>query len=379
MLEELRVRELGVIEDVDIVFLPGLTAITGETGAGKTLVVEALELLVGGRADPVIVRSGAAEATIEGRFNFDDEIVLRRIVPRAGRSRAEIDDKMAAVTALEARGRDLVDLHGQHTHQSLLRPAVQRAALDRFAGIDLEEVRALRRALAELDEEIASLGGDDRQQKRELDLLRFERDEIARAEIASADEDELLAEEEDVLRSAAGLKETVEFSYAVLHGEDRPGVLDRLGESRAQLERFDALRDQAARMRAAIAELDDLADELRRASERFEEDPERMEAVRVRRQLLHDLVRKHGADLGDVLRAGEVIAARIAEIESTDERRAGALLGREELRATLVAKEQAVGDERRKAAAVLGEAVEARLRHLGMRNARLEVVVGADG
>lgn len=379
MLEELRVRELGVIEDVDIVFGPGLTAITGETGAGKTLVVEALELLVGGRADPVVVRSGAEEASVEGRFELEREVVLRRVVPRAGRSRAEIDNKMVPVGALEERGRDLVDLHGQHTHQSLLRPVVQRSALDRFAGVDLEEVHALRRALAALDEEIAALGGDDRRRSRELDLLRFERDEIARAVIASAEEDERLAEEEEVLRSATALRESVGFAYAVLQGGERSGVLDQLGEARAQLERFDALQEPVARIRATIAELEDLADELRRSRDRFEEDPERMDEVRARRQLLHDLIRKHGENLGDVLHAAEEIGARIAELESTEQRRAAALARREELRAALADAERVVGDKRRDAASALALAVEKRLRGLGMRNARLEVVVGAEG
>jgi DNA repair protein RecN (Recombination protein N) len=384
VLEELRVRGLGVIEDVDIVFRPGLTAITGETGAGKTLVVEALELLVGGRADPVVVRSGAAEASVEGRFTIDeeaegDEIVLRRVVPHQGRSRAEIDDRMAPLSALEERGRDLVDLHGQHTHQSLLRPAVQRAALDRFAGVDLEDVRRLRRDLAELDDLIESLGGDERQRRRELDLLVFERDEISRAAIASADEDQRLAAEEEVLRQAAALKEAAAYSYAALQGVDRPGALDRLGEARSQLERFDALKDAAARLRASIAELEDLAAELRNAEERFEENPERLELVRVRRQLLRDLVRKHGESLDDVMRAADSIAKRIAEIESTDERRADALLRREAVAAALAVAERAVGDDRRRAAAALSEAIEKRLRDLGMRNARFSVRVGEEG
>ncbi|MFZ0059587.1 MAG: AAA family ATPase, partial [Acidimicrobiales bacterium] len=210
MLGELRVRELGVIEDVDIVFGPGLTAITGETGAGKTLVVEALELLVGGRADASIVRSGAVETTIEGRFVAGDaEVVLARTIPRTGRSRAAVDGRLAPLAALEEAGRDLVDLYGQHAHQSLLRPTTQRSALDQFAGVDLEPVRGLRREIAACDEELAALGGDERQRRRELDLLRFEADEIAAAAIVSADEDEALATEEETLRAAASLRESV--------------------------------------------------------------------------------------------------------------------------------------------------------------------------
>src|SRR3954470_7586182 len=148
MLVELRVRDLGVIGDLTLMLGNGMTAITGETGAGKTLVVEAIELLVGGRGDPVLVRPGAAEAVVEGRFvDGDDEIVLGRVVPASGRSRAYIDGRMAPVAALAEAGSRLVDLHGQHAHQSLLQPAAQRGALDAFAGVDLDPLRTVRAAV----------------------------------------------------------------------------------------------------------------------------------------------------------------------------------------------------------------------------------------
>ena len=138
MLTELMVTDLGVVSELSVVFGPGMTALTGETGAGKTLVVGAIDLLVGGRADGGVVRHGAQEAIVEGRFELgDDEVVLRRVVPREGRSRAYVNGRLATVGELSEWGRRLVDLHGQHAHQSLLAPAVQRAALDRFGGVDL--------------------------------------------------------------------------------------------------------------------------------------------------------------------------------------------------------------------------------------------------
>ncbi|HEX2023668.1 MAG TPA: AAA family ATPase, partial [Acidimicrobiales bacterium] len=156
MLAELRVRDLGVIDDLHLVFDGGMTALTGETGAGKTLVVEAIELLVGGRADPVLVRPGAREARVEGRFvDGDEETVLARVVPRQGRSRAYVDGHLATVAELVERGRGLVDLHGQHAHQSLLSAAVQRAALDAFAGTDLERLADARRRRKEIDAALA--------------------------------------------------------------------------------------------------------------------------------------------------------------------------------------------------------------------------------
>src|SRR5437764_4412488 len=157
----------------------GMTALTGETGAGKTLVVEAIELLVGGRADGVLVRKDAGEARVEGRFVVgDDEKVLARVVPARGRSRAYIDGRMATATELAAAGAALVDLHGQHAHQSLLSAAAQRLALDHFGAIALEPLRDARRAVDELDEALAALGGDSRARAREVDLLRFQLAEI---------------------------------------------------------------------------------------------------------------------------------------------------------------------------------------------------------
>jgi DNA repair protein RecN (Recombination protein N) len=380
VLIELRVRELGVIEDVDIVFGTGLTAITGETGAGKTLVVEALELLVGGRADASIVRGGADGTTVEGRFVTGEvETVLSRTVPRAGRSRATIDGRMTPIAALEEAGQDLVDLYGQHAHQSLLRPATQRSALDQFAGVDLKEVHGLRREIAACAAEIAELGGDERQRQRELELLRFEAAEIAAAAIVSADEDEVLAGEEETLRAAVSLREAVTAAYEVLEGGARPGALSDLGGALAALGRHDLLGAYASRLRGLLAELADLATDLRRATEAFEENPARLEEVRARRQLLRNLVRKHGDELADVLAAASRIGARVRSLEETDARRAGIEARRAAFLEALVLAEGRVGAARRAAAPELAATVEEHLHRLGLARARLDVVVPAEG
>ncbi|MCB1016555.1 MAG: AAA family ATPase, partial [Acidimicrobiales bacterium] len=171
MLSELAVEDLGVIEKLSLLLGPGMTAVTGETGAGKTLVVGAIDLLVGGRADPRLVRPGAAEARVEGRFlHRDDEVVVTRVIPREGRSRAYIDGRLATVAALAELGAELVDLHGQHAHQSLLSPSVQRRSLDRFGSVDLAPLHDARQRLAEIDRALDALGGDERARAREIDL-----------------------------------------------------------------------------------------------------------------------------------------------------------------------------------------------------------------
>jgi len=182
VLVELAVRDLGVIAELRLVLDAGMTVVTGETGAGKTMVVDAIELLVGGRADPVLVRAGADEAWVEGRFvrsgrgheapEMPDEVVIARAIPRSGRSRAYVDGRLATATELATVGALLVDLHGQHAHQSLLHPAAQRDALDRYGDIDLAPLRAARVAVHDLTDELATMGGDERSRARELDLLR---------------------------------------------------------------------------------------------------------------------------------------------------------------------------------------------------------------
>src|SRR5664279_3119149 len=159
----------------------GLTAITGETGAGKTLVVGALELLAGTRADTSSVRPGAAEARVEGRFEdplTGEEVVVARVVPAEGRSRAYIDGRLATVSELADLGARLIDLHGQHAHQSLLAPSMQRAVLDTFAGPPALEARAdyqaARIELRAIETAMQGLGGDERARAREISLLEFQ-------------------------------------------------------------------------------------------------------------------------------------------------------------------------------------------------------------
>src|SRR3954451_6078062 len=187
MLTELRVENLGIVAELSVPIGAGLTAITGETGAGKTLLVDALELLCGGRADPQMVREGAREARVEGRFEVgDDELILARVVPADGRSRGYVNGRLATASELAEYARVLVDLLGQHAHQSLLAPAEQRALLDRYAGPKaadaLQKLRTARTRAKEIADSLVALGGsDERTRAREVDLLRYQVDEITAA------------------------------------------------------------------------------------------------------------------------------------------------------------------------------------------------------
>ena len=377
MLVELHVVDLGIVADLDLLLTPGLTAITGETGAGKTLLVEAVELLAGGRADPAMVREGAVEARIEGRFTdvSGDEVVLARVVPRDGRSRAYVDGRLATATELAERGTSLVDLHGQHAHQSLLQPAVQRAALDRYAGPDalaaLDEYRAARAEAREVEQSLAALGGDERARARELDLLRFQVEELTRAELDDPDEDATLEHEEDLLADAAAHSEALAHAYESLEGP----AMDGLGAALTALDGRAPFAALTARIRSLHAEVADVEAELRAAADGVIEDPERLEAVRRRRQLLHELRRKYGDTVGEMIAYAADLDTRVAELESYEARAA-------ELEARAAAVEQQVvtaaarlSAARRRAAEPLARAVEEHLHDLAMPHARVTVEV----
>ena len=379
MLVELRVLELGVIDELSLVLDGGMTALTGETGAGKTLLVTAVELLVGGRADPAIVRPGAKEAVVEGRFvTGEGEVVVRRVVPAKGRSRAYIDGRLASVAELAEIGTALVDLHGQHDHQSLLAPSVQRNALDRFAGVDLTSLREARDALRRIEGEQARLGGDARERARELDLLRFQVGELDDAAVTDVDEEAGLADEADLLSDAEAHREAAAVAVTEMTGDG--GAADTIGRAIAALDGRGPFGAPAARLRALAAEIADVATEVRDTGESIFDDPDRQDEIRRRRQLLTDLRRKYGDDLAEVMAWHAAAKARLSELEDHD-RLAAALDG--DLRAARVeveTQEELVATARRAAAPALAAAVAAQMPALALPKARVEIEVsGAAG
>ena len=379
MLVELHVVDLGIVADLDLVLGEGLTAITGETGAGKTLLVEAVDLLVGGRADASLVRDGAEEARVEGRFVDADgaETVLARVVPRDGRSRAYVDGRLATAGELAERGRALVDLHGQHAHQSLLDPAVQRAALDRYAGAPaldaLTEYRAARADVRDAARALDALGGDARARAREVDLLRFQVEELAAAGLDDPDEERALEQEEAILADATAHLEALSRAYDLLEG----AALDALGRAQAELDGREPFAPIAARLHAAQAEVADIERELRLTSETVTDDPARLETVRARRHQLRELQRKYGDTLQEVIAYAATTAGRLAELEGYETRAAELEEARVAAERTATVAAARLSAARRTAAEPLARAVEAHLHDLAMPHARVDVDVSA--
>ena len=377
MLSELHIENLGVIEKLDLSIGEGLVALTGETGAGKTMLVEAIDLLVGGRADASVVRTGCEEARVEGRFVTDEsEVILCRVVPITGRSRAYINGRLATVAQLAEYGAELVDLHGQHAHQSLLGASAQRLALDHFCGIDLEPLRNARAQLTEVEALLATLGGDERARAREIDLLRFQVKEIADAGLRSANEDEDLSRSEDVLADAVAHREALYAAASALQDDD--GASDVVGRSIAAISHRETFVLFVERLKNLQAEIDDVAREMRDVAESIEEDPAKLEEVRQRRHLLVDLRRKYGESLSEVIAYGDESGLRLNELESFEARAATLDAERAAAMQQLRAAEKVVGDARRAAAPKLAKAVQQHLRTLAMAHAVVEVSVGAD-
>lgn len=377
MLVELAVANLGVIEGVTLDIPRGMIALTGETGAGKTLLVDAINLLVGGRADPGLVRPGADEATIDGRFELEgEEYVLSRVVSAKGRSRAYINGRPATASALADLGARLVDLHGQHAHQSLLGVEAQRAALDTFGRIDLAQLEHVRSVVAEIEAGLAELGGDERSRARELDLVRYQVDELVEADLQEPTEDDDLAAREELLANAVAHRQAAGASLELLVAED--GARDRLAQALTELEGRSPFDEPAVRLRNLMAELDDLAEAVRSIGDGIEDDPAELEHVLARRRFLRELCRKYGDDLAAVMVERDALQRRLKELEDHDVLAADLDRRRVEAAAALDEAKAEVLAARRQAAPQLAEAIAANLPELAMANARVGIEVDGD-
>lgn len=379
MLVELSIENLGIIESSRLTFHDGFTALTGETGAGKTMLVEAINLVCGRRAEASVIRDGADEAHVEARFvrmgdDGEEEVILARTLHREGRSRAYINGRMATVAALSELGEELVDIHGQHAHQRLMSAAAQREALDIFGSINRSPLVSARVVVTEIDALLGALGGDEKSRAREIDLLSFQCEEIENARIVSADEDQQLSHEEDVLSDVAKHQESLQRAVALL--SDDGGAVETLGEALRALSAVSSLSSLPERLAALLAEATDLAHTVREAAEGVDENPARLEEIRLRRQLLRDLMRKYGDSLADVMNFGAEARTRLDELMGYAERVAQLETDKATALKALRAAQLKVGNARRAVASSLASEVEQRLRVLALPNAQVQVSVG---
>ncbi len=394
MLRHVSVRDFALIDAVDLVLEPGLNVLTGETGAGKSILIDALALVLGRRADPADVRSGSPSAYVEAVFDTtpsqsdavlaaygveaDESLILSREVRGAGRSTARINGRAVPVRALAELGPTLVDVHGPGEHQSLFRSSQQLEYLDRFAGL-----MPRRQAVATLTHELQSTCRDAedlqrgaREAARELDLLTFQVEEISAAEL-TAGEDVRLRADRQVLANAERLRDLAGKAAARLQGETLDPVPDVFGSTREAAEEMASLDPAVAPLAQQAGQLQELADDLALAlqsyAETAEADPARLQQIDERLDQIDTLTRKYGDTPEDVIAYGESARARLVELDHGDTRSEELREHAERLRRRLIPLVAELSAQRQRAATLLADAVAVQLADLNMPAARFDV------
>jgi DNA repair protein RecN (Recombination protein N) len=405
MLEELRVENLLLIERAELRLAPGLNILTGETGAGKTMLAQALDLLLGGRAGAGIVRPGAEEAYVEGVFSLPSdldlrnelldrlpagtqELVLARRVSPDGRTRAYLCGRSATVAELRELGSQLLTFYGQHEHRKLVISTAQLELLDQYCGPDQQLLRA-RLAAAHArsraaEERLAGLSDAVGARERELDLLTFELEEIE-AVAPSEHEEHELAAERDRLRARERLQSAAMGGAEAITPEMGEGALELLSVPLRELEAAAALDPALAtlheRLLGIVYEAQDLHGELRAYALAQEAQPGRLEELEERLERLARLKRKHGGSIAEVLGHAERCAERLRELEHADVSVREAEAERAQARAELEQLAEDLSAHRRTAAPELAAAVSSRLQQLALAEAAFTVEISprADG
>lgn len=401
MLAELRIRNFAIIEEAVLEFSPGLNVLSGETGAGKTIILSALGLLLGGRASPDVIRTDSKEAAVEALFEIEGELalegladrpadrrelVIRRVIAEGGRSRVLIDGELATVQTLSRVGPALVQVYGQHEQQSLLRTEGHELVLDRFAGVEklLGEYRERHQLAHSIKARLDDLTRRERERAGLLELARFRVLELEKAELVPG-EDEDLQKERVVLANAAKLSVAAHESEEMLYGAEG-AALDIIAKAEARLveaaELDAALKETLETLKSSRANLEDAAHSLRAYADRIEADPARLEEIDNRIQELTRLKRKYGGSIDEAIRTLEKSRAEIAELENVETSKHQTENELERALEDLLAAAKKLSAERKRGAAELKRKMEAELKTLGMRSpvfeARLDAIAQSE-
>ncbi len=380
MLRFLEIRNLAVIESVDVEFGEGLNVLTGETGAGKSILVEAVGLLLGGRASPDLVRTGAETATLQAIFEDDatgEELLLRREITSQGRSRAFVNGALATAGALRDLANRLVDLHGQHEHQALLDPETHIDLLDRFAGLDpsRQETADAFARLAEARQTVETIQSAERERGSRMELLEFQLAELDRAEPRSGEDEELQALR-TLLSNAEKVRRLCDESYAILYDRDDAvlaalgHVWRRVGELAVLDRRFGPYLDARDSIKP---QLEDLATLLREYGAGIDASPARLQEVEDRLAFLERLKRKHGPSLDAVIEKRRLLRAELDSMASLSDRLTEAERHLAEAQGAYLRAARKLSAARRAAASRFATSLVRQLSDLAMGNTRFEV------
>ena len=378
MLRFLAIKRLAVIDSVQVEFGPGMNVLSGETGAGKSILIEAVGLLLGGRASGDLVRTGEETATIEAIFDIgEDEWLVRREITAQGRSRAFINGDLTTVGALKDLATRLIELHGQHEHQTLLDPTTHIAALDVYAGLEhlAQQVGDAFAHLQSVRQELARLQRAVAERDARLELVRFQLADLDKAD-PRVGEDEELSALKKVLASAERVQRLCDESHSLLYESDNAvlaglgGVWRRVGELAALAPVFQPYLDARDGIKS---QLEDLALHLRRYADTLEASPARLQQVEDRLAVLERLKRRHGPTLADVVAHRAALQTEVQELEQGTDRIAAQEQAKQAATVAYLKLATALSEARRKAARTFSRSVERLLAELAMEQTRFEV------
>jgi DNA repair protein RecN (Recombination protein N) len=395
----LRIRNLALVEELEWQIEPGFIAVTGETGAGKSIIIGALQLLLGERADKSLIRTGADLCTVEAVLSgndlqelnpqlaeagiepCEDDLILKRTLSSTGTNRQFINGSPTTLSVLKKLGDELVDLHGPHDHQSLLSPETQLNLLDSFAHAEqqLEEYRKYYRQLQTLLAEYTALNTAETAREEELDLLRHQITEIKSANLIAREEEEI----EKRYKLASNSKRLIELASGIANrlSEADDSVLAQLGETQRLLRELEKIDNSIAQFSsahaAAVVELSEIARTLSAYAEKFDLDSEQLAALEQRVSLFETLKRKYGGSIADVIAFGERAAERMRKIEGRDIELERLTKDIENVRTQMNHAGEALRKSRLKAAPKLSENIRRNLRDLGFRQSEFEANLSA--
>ncbi len=412
MLEHLHIRNVALIKESEISFGDGLNILTGETGAGKSMIIDSLQFALGGRAGKDFLRHGEKQAAVEALFSVqsqaltekltengiapeeDGTLLITRTLSEAGKSVCRINGSTVTVGMLKEIAEDMIDIYGQHEHQSLLNPVKHIRLLDRFCGAGfgeaMEEYKNSRQRLKDLEKQLAILIGDESQREQRMDMLLFQKEEIEAAELQEGEEDALLEQKKRLSSMERLIRLTGESVTLLYDGDDRaPSACDQLGDALAKLREaaeYDAaLSPLADALADGYAAVEDCARELKREAEKQEADPEELERIEERLQLFYKLKRKYGGSIEAVLEFYEKAVQELEFLSNSSEKAAelSAKKAAEEKRLSALA--ETLTARRRATAEQVEEQIETALHDMEMKHARFHIQIeekadwGADG
>ena len=391
MLKELRIKNFAIIDDLTVRFENGFNVLTGETGAGKSIIVDALGLALGSRAQSDLVRSGEKEATVQAYFEVEgdnisdlgiytsdsDSLILRRSVALSGKSRSYINDTMVSLQSLLDLGRSLVDIHGQYEHQSLLLLDKQKLLLDSYGKLhsDREMVESLYKEVQTLDKEKNDLKQKVKERAQRCDLLRFQIHEIDAASLKLG-EKESLTEEKTILSNLSRLKELTEMAYSMLY-DSEGSCTEKLSSVIAKVRDMSSIdrgvSDTLNLLESAFPLIEDAAISLRGLKDRNDLEPDRLSAIEERLELIKSLEKKYGEGIEAILRYRGDAEEELRGLEMTDERLDSIKTELKEKEDKLMKTSATLSEKRRIIAKKIEELVMNELRELAFSNAEFRI------